>query len=955
MKENGNDRTTLYLNNQFNQSKLPATFWEAQVAPLQLSYVSQTLAQTLPGLPSGQSNFWNFIHPKDQSFVKQSHIKALKNKLPQTIEYQIYISQDNSIWVRDTFEIQQTHDDKVILRGVLTNIEEEKRQKTLLKTRKKLIEEIVQVTAHKHGQDFFEQIVISLSTVLKAEYVLIGERSPDNKIVHTIACCEDGRIIPNFSYELAGTPCQFVVDKNTCIHPDQVAQKFPQDIMLADLNIKGYLGTPVFDKDGRGLGLIVAMYKTPIKNASTVSSLFELFSGRIGAEINRVKADTALIQNKQALLKEKLFVDSIIQNATEGICVCHETEEFPYVKFTMWNQQMEQITGYTMQEINELGWYQTVYPDEATSQKAAARMQEMRHGKNLIRETWMVTPKAGSPRILEISTTMVNNEDNMPHVLGIMKDVTETQKAKQALETRQSRMHLLYQITSNVSREIDEQLQQALKLTTEFFSAETSFISYIDQNDFLITNSYSTTGSLPVGTHHTLDETICVLTYSKEKVVMIDDLDKSPLKKELSPIDFDTKSYIGALVYVFGKKYGSICITSSKPYQGFNDIDAEFVNLLSRWAGNLIERKLKEQDLRTSEERYRLLTESAPVGIALHVKGIIKYMNPYGAQMLEATSSDQLLEVPVSRILHPDSLEVAATRIQELNKRKGSFAKPIEEQFITLNGATKDFVISGIAIDHDGELAVCNVFADITELKQAEQELVKRKEQLERYNKELEELAYVASHDLKAPLANFQGLMMLMESEEAIKAQGKEYFAKMKLAVTRMQNTLHNLNEVINMKQVTGEKENILFEQIFNEVITSLETQISEAHAIIICDFSQVPSVLYPLIQLKSIIQNLLTNAIKYRHPERQLQIDISTTQANNQICLIVSDNGLGMDLSKSKEKPFGLFKRLHNHVEGKGMGLYIIKSIVDSHLGAIDVESKVNLGTTFKIYLGNE
>ena len=61
------------------------------------------------------------------------------------------------------------------------------------------------------------------------------------------------------------------------------------------------------------------------------------------------------------------------------------------------------------------------------------------------------------------------------------------------------------------------------------------------------------------------------------------------------------------------------------------------------------------------------------------------------------------------------------------------------------------------------------------------------------------------------------------------------------------------------------------------------------------------------------------------------------------------------MDLSKSKEKPFGLFKRLHNHVEGKGMGLYIIKSIVDSHLGSIDVESKVNLGTTFKIYLGNE
>ncbi|HAS45371.1 MAG TPA: hypothetical protein DCS93_33110 [Microscillaceae bacterium] len=1068
MKSNDLNQVALGAHVKAFPQNLPVAFWEAQSSPWQLTYVSPTLAQTLPGIPTSSTNFWELIHPEDQVLVKKYHQEAINSQKPQVIEYRIYLTKGTYIWVRDQFEASPNIPSQ--LKGVLTNIDREKKQQELFSTQENLIKEIVQVTAHKSGQDYFEQIALSLSKILKADYLAIGEKLINQEVIRTVVHCGDHQIIPNFSYALEGTPCQFVVDKQTCVYPDKVAQQFPEDTMLTDLEIEGYLGTPIFDHEGNGLGLIWALYKIPIQNTGLISSLFELFSSRIGAEINRLKADIALLesekrfrryfkadkaiqllinpenqqiedanpaaeafygysyteltnlkitdlhileeqeviqklqeaqneksnyfqfqhqiksgqikyieaystplevnqrtyilatihditestQNKLDLLKEKQFVDSIIQHATEGICVCHEVESAPFVKFTVWNHQMEQITGYSMDEINTLGWYQTVY-DKVTSEKAAARMRQMRQGKDLVREVWTINTKDDSPRILEISTTTVQNEDKVPHILAIMKDVTETQRAKQALEARQSRMRLLYQITSNVAQEIDEQLQQALKLTTDFFKIETTFISHIEADNFLITNSHSTTNMLGAGTRFSLDETICQLTFSQETVVMINDLKKSRWKNQLPPIDFDSKAYLGTVVYVFGKKYGTICITSTTKAHPFNEIDAEFINLLSRWVGNLIERKIKEKDLRESEERYRSLTESAPVGIVLHSKGIIKYINPFGLQMLEATH-EQLIGTPVSQILHPDSAEVATERIKMLYEKKGAFVNPLEEKFITLKNNVKEFVISGIAIDQDGQPAIYNVFADMTHLKQVEKELFKKTNQLEKANKELEELAYVASHDLKAPLANFQGLMMLMTAVNAINTSGEEYFEKMQQAVQQMQDTLHNLNEVIDMKQALGAtKEELSFQQVFDSIRASLETQITEAQATISVDFSLAPTILYPALQLKSILQNLLTNALKYRHPDRLPKITIHTKLCQDQVCLFISDNGLGMDLSKSKEKPFGLFKRLHTHVEGKGMGLYIIKSIVDSHAGHITVKSEVDQGTIFKIYLGNE
>ncbi len=102
---------------------------------------------------------------------------------------------------------------------------------------------------------------------------------------------------------------------------------------------------------------------------------------------------------------------------------------------------------------------------------------------------------------------------------------------------------------------------------------------------------------------------------------------------------------------------------------------------------------------------------------------------------------------------------------------------------------------------------------------------------------------------------------------------------------------------------------------------------------------------------MRSIFYNLISNALKYRHPERNPVVDLKTEQLDDGILLTVKDNGLGIS-DANKEKVFSMFKRLHDHVEGSGVGLYIVKRIVTNAGGRIELESKLEEGTTFKIFL---
>ena len=164
-----------------------------------------------------------------------------------------------------------------------------------------------------------------------------------------------------------------------------------------------------------------------------------------GSKIGRVITLHDITERKQTetVLKERTkTLDDILEKAADGICVCHNIPEEPFVKFTHWNPRMIHITGYTIEEINRLGWYQSMYSDEEVRRKAIERMAKMREGDDISAEKWIITTKEGHQKTLSISTSVLKKDHDKTHVLALIQDITERQRVLEALKKSRKRYDL---------------------------------------------------------------------------------------------------------------------------------------------------------------------------------------------------------------------------------------------------------------------------------------------------------------------------------------------------------------------------------------------------------------------------------------------------------------------------------------------------------------------------------
>jgi signal transduction histidine kinase len=146
--------------------------------------------------------------------------------------------------------------------------------------------------------------------------------------------------------------------------------------------------------------------------------------------------------------------------------------------------------------------------------------------------------------------------------------------------------------------------------------------------------------------------------------------------------------------------------------------------------------------------------------------------------------------------------------------------------------------------------------------------------------------------------------------------------------------------------------ESVDLAELTQEVLQTLQPQILAARARVTTDFAARPTISYARANLRTILLNLLSNALKYADPARPCRVHLSLWLEAGQPVLLVEDNGLGFDLERHRDELFHLFRRFHDHTEGTGVGLYLVNRIVQSNGGRVEVESEVGVGSTFKLYL---
>ncbi|PTX18100.1 two-component system CheB/CheR fusion protein [Pontibacter mucosus] len=247
-------------------------------------------------------------------------------------------------------------------------------------------------------------------------------------------------------------------------------------------------------------------------------------------------------------------------------------------------------------------------------------------------------------------------------------------------------------------------------------------------------------------------------------------------------------------------------------------------------------------------------------------------------------------------------------------------------------------------------------FIDLTDLKLTQEKLQATNEHLLRVIEDLDTFVYTASHDLKTPISNIEGLLLLLEHQVA--AAGpipgepiQPVFDMMKGAISRFNNVIKDLTDIAKVQRgIDGEPEQVDVQEVFEEVAASMQETIDSEHAQINADFSGAPQIRFSKKNLYSVLYNLISNGIKYKAAGRNPEVTLKTERVDGYVLLTVSDNGLGISRD-NQTKLFTLFKRFHAHVDGTGMGLYIVKRLVDNASGYITVRSEEGVGSTFEVY----
>ncbi len=380
---------------------------------------------------------------------------------------------------------------------------------------------------------------------------------------------------------------------------------------------------------------------------------------------------------------------------------------------------------------------------------------------------------------------------------------------------------------------------------------------------------------------------------------------------------------------------------------------------------DITERKRAEEALRDAAVRIRDLYDRAPCGYhSLGPDGTYLEINDTELSWLGRTRDEVVGRMKFADLLTPESAQRFAHEYPEFIRR--GWVRDIEFECVRRDGSVLPVLLNATASTDSAGRYVCSraTMIDLSERQRAERLLIER-QTLERTNKELQEFAYVASHDLQEPLRKIQafGDRLRTKYVAALPGEAGDYLLRMQNAAARMQALI---NDLLSFSRVTTRAQPFVpvdLTTIAREVVSDLEGRLEETRGHV--EIAALPTIAADPTQMRQLLQNLLGNALKFHRPDVAPSVHVSarllngnsrspTSPATESVCEIrVADNGIGFD-EKYLDRIFTIFQRLHgrNQYEGTGLGLAICRKIVQRHRGHITAHSTPGQGATFVVTL---
>lgn len=682
------------------------------------------------------------------------------------------------------------------------------------------------------------------------------------------------------------------------------------------------------------------------------------FYGTVQDIDNAKQKSLELVQTKQQL--ESIF------NEMEDVVWSIQLPEFKTVFLT---PSAEKMCGIPTQKLMQTRWWwqQMVHPDDASTLSVIE--EQLLHTGSYVIKHRIITAQ-GDVKWLHNHGKIVYSQEGLPIRLdGIATDRTGQFEAEEQLTQEVSLQQILIDVSStyiNIKlEEVGDTIQKSLKELGEFVKADRSYIFDYDLVAQTTSNTYEWCApGIEPEIHNLQQVPLNAIPQWIEKHLsgepfFLPDISELPddgpngLRAILEPQGI--KSLITIPMVDQDGLMGFVGFDSVRRKHHYSDKERRLLFLYAEMLINVRNRQKHLQSLTLQEEKYRNIIANMNLGLLEEsVDNTIVFAN-HSFCTTSGYTQAELVGKRVTDLFYATSFQEPMAEMAR--KRASGVSQTIETMFINKRGERRWWFVSSAPNYNDkGQLVgYIGIYLDITEQKKLQEEQKLLISLTQSQNDRLKNFAHIVSHNLRSHSINIKALMdFLFEAKPELR--DFELTQLMKQASDNLLDTIGHLSEVAIMN--TNEQRQLTqinLSETVEKAIGNVAALAMNSNVQIMNDLSASIHILGIPAYMDSVVLNLLTNAIKYRSPERDSFVHVSGKVEKQYFVLSVADNGLGIDLHRHGKKLFGMYKTFHSHEDSRGVGLFMTKNQVEAMGGRIEVISEVNSGTTFKIYLQHE